>query len=180
MASLVYNKKAKFNYEILETYSAGIELLGFEVKSIFVSKRHNSNSAFSMFSNFLFNSKNLCVLYSRHVEIYFSDLTFQTKGLVRGGEVYVVGLRIPPFQVGNTDKEYDPVRTRKLLMTKKEIRELGTQSEGKGLTLVPIELYTKGVHIKVAVALVRGKKLHDKRETIKKRDLDREMRRSLK
>ena len=97
MSSLVYNKKAKFNYEILETYSAGIELLGFEVKSL---------------------RKGGASLEGARV-------------LVRGGEAYVVGLRIPPFQVGNTDKEYDPVRTRKLLMTKKEILELGKQSEGK-------------------------------------------------
>jgi SsrA-binding protein len=99
--------------------------------------------------------------------------------IIRGGEAFVVGLEIPPYQTNNTPKEYDPLRTRKILLNKKEIAELEKVSENRGLTLIPILLYSKGRKIKIEIAVAKGKKLHDKREAIKKRDTDRDLRRSL-
>jgi SsrA-binding protein len=99
--------------------------------------------------------------------------------IVRGGELYIVGLTIQPYQTGNTPKDYEPDRTRKLLLTKKEIQELYKYGETKGLTLVPLSMYNKSRRIKLAIGVGRGKKLHDKRESIKKRDLDRQMKRDL-
>jgi SsrA-binding protein len=82
--------------------------------------------------------------------------------------------------MANTPKDHDPVRNRKLLLTKKEIANLAENEGKKGLTIVPISVYNKGRKIKVEVAVVRGKKKFDKRETLKKRDTDREIRRTLK
>ena len=99
---------------------------------------------------------------------------------VRGGEAYLLNANIPPYQPANMSTEYDATRKRRLLFSKKELATLaGKESQG-GLTLVPISMYTKGRNIKLEVAVVRGKKKHDKRETIKKRDAEREMRRTLK
>lgn len=142
----IEHKKAYFNYEILDTYEAGIELLGFEVKSV---KAHQGS------------------LEGAHV-------------IVRGGEAYIVGMHISPYQVKNTAESYDPVRTRKLLLSKKQIAELGDKEGTKGLTIIPLSLYSKNSRIKVAVGVARGKKKFDKRETIKKRDTDRDIRRELK
>jgi len=100
--------------------------------------------------------------------------------LIRGGEAFLVGVTIPPFQPANTPKDYDPLRARKLLLTKKELEELKAKEKVKGLTIVPVILYNKNGKIKLEVAVVRGKKSHDKRETIKKRDTDRETRREFK
>lgn len=140
---LIQNKKAHFNYEILEKIEAGIELLGFEVKSL----KNGQGS-----------------LEGSHVT-------------VRGNEAFVVNMQIPPYQPGNTPKEYDPLRIRRLLLTKKEIERFGKEEAQKGLTIVPISVYNKGSKIKVEIAVVRGKKKFDKRETIKKRDTERELRR---
>lgn len=144
--SLVENRKARFNYEILDTYEAGIELLGFEVKAIKSGKTS---------------------LDGAHA-------------LARGGEVFVVGFQVQPYQMGNTPDDYDPLRTRKLLLKKKEIIELAKASDTKGLTLIPLALYNKGNKVKMTIAVGKGKKLHDKRESIKKRDTDRELRREVK
>jgi len=146
MAIYIDNRKAHFNYSIEETFEAGIELLGFEVKSI-KNGLGSINSAF-------------CI--------------------VRGGEAYVIGMHIPPYQPHNTELGYDPDRNRKLLLSKKEIKKLGEKDDIKGLTLVPVSLYSKGRHIKVSIAVARGKKVFDKRETIKKRESDREIRREYK
>lgn len=100
--------------------------------------------------------------------------------IVRGGEAFIVGMHIPPYQPKNTPESYDPERTRKLLLSKKEIKKLAEKDDIKGLTLVPISVYSKGPYIKVSIAIGRGKKVFDKRETIKKRDLDREVRREYK
>ncbi len=140
------HKKARFDYEILDTIEAGIELLGFEVKAVRAGK---------------------VSLEGSHI-------------IIRGGEAYVVGLQISPYQSGNTPEGYNPLRTKKLLLSKKEIGILAEKDSGKGLTIVPLSLYNKGTKIKLEVAIVRGKKLHDKRETIKKRDTERELRRDLK
>jgi SsrA-binding protein len=141
--SLIYNKKINLDYEILESFEAGIELLGFEVKSI----RNKQGS-----------------LLSSHIT-------------VRGGEAFLIAFNIPPFQINNTPKEYDPKRNRKLLLTKIEIQKLASLEAKKGLTIVPISVYSKGKKIKVQIAIVRGKKQFDKRESIKKRDTDRDIRR---
>lgn len=146
MAVYIENRKAHFNYSIEETYEAGIELHGYEVKAI-KNGLGNINSAF-------------CI--------------------VRGGETYVIGMHIPAYQPGNTDPAYDPDKNRRLLLSKKEIKELANKDDIKGLTLVPLSLYSKGPYIKVSIAVARGKKVFDKRETIKKRDIDREMSREFK
>ena len=146
MVTYIDNRKAHFNYSIEDTYEAGIELLGHEVKSI-KSGKGVINSAF-------------CI--------------------IRGGEAYIIGMHIPPYQPHNTDLGYDPDRTRRLLLSKKEIKKLGEKDDIKGLTLVPLSLYSKGRNIKVSVAIARGKQVFDKRETIKRREVDREIRREFK
>ena len=96
---------------------------------------------------------------------------------VRGGEVWLEALHIPPYDPGNRFN-HDPLRTRKLLMHRREIRRLIGAVEQRGLTLVPLELYFRGRHAKVLIALGRGKKAHDRREDIKERDARREMARA--
>lgn len=146
MTQFIFNKKASFNYELMEKLNAGIELLGFEVKSL----RNKQGS-----------------LEGAHVT-------------VRGGEAYLIGANIPPFQPKNTPKDYDPVRNRRLLLTKKEIAILGAFEGQKGLTVVPISVYNSKRKIKLEIAVARGKKQFDKREDIKRRDTEREIRRTLK
>ncbi len=146
MTVLIDNRKAHFNYEIVDKYEAGIELLGFEVKSI-KGGRAILAGAFA---------------------------------IVRGGEVYLMNMQIPPYQMGNTPLDYDPTRTRKLLLSKKQIKELEDQDSKKGLTMVPLSLYSKGRLVKVELAVVKGKKNYDKRDSIKKRETDIEIRREYK
>ena len=146
MTVLIDNRKAHFNYEIVDKYEAGIELHGFEVKSI-KGGRAILAGAFA---------------------------------IVRDGEAYLMNMQIPPYQMGNTPIGYDPTRTRKLLLSKKQIREIAPSDNMKGLTLVPLSLYSKGRLIKVELAVVKGKKNYDKRETIKKRETDREIDREYK
>lgn len=100
--------------------------------------------------------------------------------IVRNGEAYLVGASIPPYQPANTKEAYDPERTRKLLITKKELAQLAAVEGQKGLTIVPLVVYTKGRNLKVRIAAVRGRKQHDKRALLKKRDTEREIRRTLK
>ncbi len=100
--------------------------------------------------------------------------------IIRGGEAYLINANIPPYQAKNAPKDYDPLRNRKLLLTKKEINELQGSEKNKSLTIVPISVYNKGRKIKLEIALVKGKKKFDKRETLKKRDTDREIRRDFK
>lgn len=147
MAFLLQNKKVRLNYEILETIEAGMELFGFEVKSL--RKKQGS-------------------LEGSHVT-------------VRGNEAYLLGATIPPYQPKNTPKDYDHVRNRRLLLTKVEIGKLSGAESQKGLTIVPISVYSKGRKLKLEIGIVRGKKKHDKREVLKardaKRDIEREMKR---
>ncbi len=144
--ALISNKKIHFNFEILERFEAGIELLGAEVKSIRAERGSLEGS---------------------HVT-------------VRGGEAYLVGATIQPYQTGNMPKGYDATRNRRLLLTKNEIAELSAQESKKGLTIVPVSVYNKGHKLKVEIAVVRGKKEHDKRETIKKREAARDVMREIK
>jgi len=95
-------------------------------------------------------------------------------GLVRQGEVWLEGMHITPYEQGNR-YNHDPVRTRKLLLHRKQIERLIGSVEQKGCALVPLELYFKKGHAKVALALGKGKKVHDRREDIKRREADREM-----
>ena len=141
--SLISNKKAYFNYEITDNYSAGIELFGFEVKSV----RKGQGS-----------------LEGSYVTI-------------RGGEAFLVGSFIPPFQEKNAPIDFDPRRNRKLLLTKEEIKTLGDVEKTKGLTIVPISVYNKGRVLKIDLGVGKGKKKFDKRESIKKQDTDRQNRR---
>ena len=146
MASYAENRKARFNYEFLEKYETGIELLGTEVKSV-------RSGQMSLEGAFV---------------------------IVRGGEAFLINANIPPFQPKNAPLDYDPIRNRKLLLTKKEITELAGSEKNKSLTIVPISVYNKNRKIKIEIALVKGKKRMDKRETIKKRETDREIRREYK
>ena len=100
--------------------------------------------------------------------------------IARGGEVFLINSNITPFQPKNAGKNYDSLRNRKLLLTKKEISELSASEKNKNLTIVPLAVYNKGNKIKVEIALVKGKKTRDKRESIKKRETERELRRTLK
>lgn len=146
MAESITNKKARFDYEILETLTAGVELLGFEVKAVREGKATLAGS----------------------------------RVLVRGGEAYVIGLTISPYQANNTPNDYDPERNRRLLLNKKEIAHLEQKGDEKGLTIVPLKLYNNGRLIKLEIGIVRGKKKTDKRETIKRRDTERELGRKFK
>ncbi|AGF52137.1 small protein [Synechocystis sp. PCC 6803] len=140
------NRQARFLYEILETYEAGIELQGTEVKSIRAGKV-NLRDGFA---------------------------------LLRDGEVWLMNVHISPYDKSSLFFNHDPRRTRRLLMHNWEIRKLIGQVEQKGLTLVPLKMYFKGSWVKVALGLGKGKKLHDKRETLKRRQDDRDMARAMK
>lgn len=100
--------------------------------------------------------------------------------VARGGEAYLVGATIPAWQVLNAPKEYDPMRTRKLLLNRKQIALVSSAEGQDGLTIVPISVYNKGRNLKLSIGIARGKKKADKRQDIKKRDDERRMKRSLK
>jgi SsrA-binding protein len=146
MAALVHNKKADFNYEIVERYEAGIELFGFEVKSL-------KKGTGSLEGSFV---------------------------VLKNGELFLKNSYIPPYQEKNTPESYDPYRMRKLLMKKSEIEKIAEDKKGQGLTIIPISWYNKNNKVKLEVALARGKKKYDKRETIKKRDQERDLGRRFK
>lgn len=100
--------------------------------------------------------------------------------IVRGGEAYLAGATIPPYQATNTPKGYDPARTRRLLLKKPQIAQLADAESKKGLTVVPIEVYNKGRNLKLRVAIVRGKGKADRREDLKRQDAKREAERVIK
>ena len=100
--------------------------------------------------------------------------------VVRGGEAYLIGVDVTPYQQKNTPKEYESKRNRRLLLNKKEIQELSKYESVKGLTIVPIALYDNGRSIKVEIGIAKGKKKFDKRQSITKREGDREIERTLK
>lgn len=146
MGNYAENRRARFDYEILDKYEAGVELLGTEVKSV-RGGRMSLEGAFVV---------------------------------IRGGEAFLINANIPPYQANNTPEDYDPLRNRKLLLTKKEMRELADTEKNKSLTIVPLAVYNKGRKIKISVASVRGKKKTDKREKIKRRESDRDIERDFK
>jgi SsrA-binding protein len=100
--------------------------------------------------------------------------------IVRGGEAFLSGAAISPYQPANLPEGYEPTRLRRLLLTKKEITGLAEVELKNGLTIIPLRMYTKGRSIKLAIGIARGRKGHDKREHLKRREVDREIRRTLK
>ena len=143
MKIITENKKALFNYAILEKFEAGIVLIGQEVKSIKLGRI------------------NLAGAYV----------------VLREEEVFLVGANVPPYQPKNAPKHYNPKRARKLLLTKKEIKYLIGKSRQKGLTMIPLMIYTRKGKIKLEFGLGKGKRKFDKREAIKKREVEREIKR---
>jgi len=142
---IAQNRKARFNYEILEVFEAGLVLKGTEVKSL-RQKMGNIGDA-----------------YAR----------------IRDGEAWLVGMNISLYDRGN-QFNHDPLRERKLLLHKSEIRRLTGKLKEKGYTLVPLRLYIREGKVKVELGLGRGKAEHDKRQTIQKRDAERDMQREIK
>jgi len=100
--------------------------------------------------------------------------------VARGGEAYLVGATIPPWQQANAPKSYDPERSRRLLLSQKEIAQVAAAESEKGLTIIPLAVYNKGRNLKLSIGIARGKKSQDKRQSIKQRDTERDIRRSLK
>lgn len=134
------NRKANFEYEILNKYEAGIVILGTEVKSLREGK------------------VNLQEAYGRIIK----------------NEVWIINSHINEYRFGNINN-HEPLRNRKLLLNKREIRKIKQQLEEKGLTLVPLKIYFKDSLVKVEIGIARGKKLYDKRQSIKKRDIERNL-----
>ena len=143
VVSIARNKRARFDYHLLERFEAGLVLKGTEVKSLRDGKA-NITDAY---------------------------------GIVRDGEVFLLNAHIQPYARGGY-VNHEPTQTRKLLLHRREIRRLIGAVERQGLTLIPLELYFKKGVAKVALALAKGKKLHDKRDTEKERDAEREMARA--
>ncbi|MCK8461549.1 SsrA-binding protein SmpB [Mycoplasma capricolum subsp. capricolum] len=136
---IVKNKKAYFNYEIIQTYQAGIVLNGPEIKSI------------------------------RNHDVSISEAFV----LIRKKEIYILNMNVKKYQFANYIKGLEETRTRKLLLHKKEIIKILNKIKQENLTIIPIKLYFKNDYVKLEIALAKGKKLHDKRQTIKKRDTER-------
>jgi SsrA-binding protein len=142
---IAINKKARFEYEILDTYEAGIALKGSEVKSIRLKKVSINES------------------YAR----------------INNGEAYIVGLNIAVYEMANRFN-HDPIRDRKLLLHKYEIKRLTGKLQEKGLSMIPLKVYFKNGKVKVLLGLGKGKAKYDKRYTIQKREMDRELQREFK
>ncbi len=142
MASLSENRKARFDYAVLENFTAGLELKGFEAKS---AKSGRANLA-------------------------------GAQAVYRGGEFWLIGMDIPPYQANNSPEDYDSRRSRRLLMNREEINYLAGRLREKGLMMIPLKLFSKNNFVKVELGLARHTKKSDKRETIKKEIARREMR----
>ena len=141
----ILNRQAKFNYEILETYEAGIVLTGTEIKSL---KNGNANIRDSY-------------------------------AIIKNEEIFLLNMHISHYDEGNIFN-HDETRTRKLLLHKKEILKLKNKIDLNGYTIIPLKVYFVKRHAKVLIGLARGKKNYDKREDIKKRDIEREVRKEFK
>lgn len=144
--AVIENKRVGFDYSIVEEMEAGMELFGFEVKSL--RQGHGSLKG--------------------------------ARVVARGGEAYLVGATIPAWQPANAPKSYDAERTRKLLLSRKEIAHIASAEGEKGLTIVPLKVYNKGRNLKLLIAIARGKKKEDKRHSIREREEKRRIQRSLK
>ena len=141
---LATNRKAYFNFEILDRVEAGVSLVGTEVKSV------------------------------REGGLNFRDSYVD----FRGGELFLVGCRIGPYSHGNL-QNHPEERDRKLLLHKREILKLGGKVTEKGLTIVPLKAYFRRGRVKLEIGLARGKRSHDKRESIKRKEIERETRRAV-
>ena len=139
------NRQARFKYTILESFEAGIELKGTEVKSL-RSGQANLKDGFARVEN---------------------------------GEIFLYNMHIAPYEFGNI-ANVDTVRPRKLLLHRSQIKRLAVELSAKHLTLIPLKLYFKGGIVKLEIALAKGKKAFDKRQTIQRRESDRELRRAIK
>ena len=139
------NRKARHDYETLETVEGGLVLLGQEVKSI----REGGAKI---------------------------DGAYVT---IANGELWLIGAHIRPYSRAAKDFSYNSDRTRKILVTRKQLEHLAGKTQEKGLTLVPFALYPHGHRIKISFGVCRGRKAHDKREKLKSRDLDRDIQRHL-
>jgi SsrA-binding protein len=146
MATFAENKKARFDYEILETYQAGISLTGQEVKSVRAGQ----------------------------INLAGTFVTFH------GTKALLTNAHISPYKFAGPLPDYEPTRSRTLLLHKREINYLRGKSEEQGLTIVPLRVYSSNRLIKLEIAVARGKHRFDKRETIKKRDLNRELKKDTK
>ncbi|HAU66278.1 TPA: SsrA-binding protein [Candidatus Uhrbacteria bacterium] len=146
MSTLTINKKARFDYEILETFEGGLRLTGSEVKSI----------------------------KAGHAQLKGAFLHIQ------GSELWLKGAFVQAYKPAGIQEEYDPYRDRKVLVHRREINRLMGKRQTKGLTIIPLSVYTKGDLVKLEFALGRGKKKYEKRETLKKRDIQKQMREHLK
>ena len=144
--AVVENKKVHLDYTILEEMEAGLELLGFEVKSLRAGQGSLKGARI----------------------------------VARGGEAYLVGASIPAWQLATAPKSYYPERTRRLLLSQKEIARVASAEGEKGLTIVPLKVYNKDRKLKLAIAIARGKKKEDKRHTIRAREEKRRIERTLK
>lgn len=136
------NKQARFNYQVIDTYEAGLVLVGSEVKSI----------------------------RARSIQLKDAYVSF------KGHEAFLQNAHISEYKASSYNN-HAPERLRKLLLNHKELEEIAAAIKEKGLTCVPLKIYFKDGRVKVEIALVKGKKLHDKRESIKKQDVDRQLRR---
>lgn len=146
MPTYALNKKAKFDYEILQTFEAGLVLTGPEVKSV----------------------------RAKQIKLMGAYVT------ISHGECFLRQAHISPYEYSSHAVPHEAERPRKLLLKKQEIAYLQGKLEEKGLTIVPLAVYSKGSHVKIEIGIARGKKQYDKRETIKKRDIERDMRRAMK
>lgn len=146
MPTLAINKRAKYDYNILQTFEAGLVLTGQEVKSVKLG----------------------------HLSLKGAYVS------VKKGELYLINAHISPYKYAGSLPDYEPTQHRKLLLKKQEIKHLIGKIKEKGLTLVPIKVYTKHNRIKLEFGVGQGKKLIDKRETIKKREEKRKMDRMMK
>lgn len=141
--TIALNKRARFDYHIEETFEAGIQLMGWEVKSLRAGK---------------------------------SQIT-DTYVIIQNGEAYLVGAQIQPLNTVSTHFVVEPMRSRKLLLNRKELYKLATAKEQKGKTIVALSLYWKQHLVKLKIAIASGKKQHDKRHTEKERDWNRQKQR---
>lgn len=141
----IQNRKVNFDYEIVDTFEAGIVLTGTEIKSIRLGK---------------------CNLKDSYA-------------IIKNNEIFILNMHISQYEQGNRFN-HEETRTRKLLMHKKEILKLRDKLEIDGFTLVPIKLYFKGSKAKLLIGLAKGKKNYDKREAIKKKDIERQIAKDLK
>ena len=152
MAVNISNKQAYFKYEILKTYEAGLVLSGPEVKSMKKGRAHLKGAYIS----------------------------FRPSMRGKDEEAYLVNAHISRYAPAGLQPDYDPTRPRKLLLTKKELSHLRGKAQEKGLTILPLKVYTKRGFLKLTIGVARGKSLHDKREAIKEKDVARTLRRKVK